>query len=278
MCLAIFKPAGRMIKRAVLTEAFRANGDGAGFCYIRAGRIVIDKGHMTFRDFWRAWCAAPVQASPALVHFRWRTHGTKSADNCHPFALLHGRAAMIHNGVLGITTSGDRSDSATFADEILSPLLAANPADSRHVRYVIEHAIGYTNKIAVLFADGRHVIYNEGAGHWHRGSWFSNRSYEPSRWRYTPSSTDDYCIQRSYTRGRGYCQPRPATALKDERYCATCKSWYDKAATWDGFCPKCYSHTHSPAPAPKAITGPVNPTPAGESANGTDAGALWGAE
>jgi hypothetical protein len=192
MCLAIFKPKGVTIKKKYLRNGWDANEDGAGFAIARDGRIEIQKGFFTFKEFYSAFREVNNARETAIVHFRFATHGVTNAINCHPFSVCGDKYAMIHNGVIDIECVDKAlSDTAHFSELVLQPILEAGVEfDSGALRYLVEEAIGKMNKIVLLRGDGSHVIYNEKQGEWKNGSWYSNGGYKWSGgdWtRYLPS-------------------------------------------------------------------------------------------
>lgn len=112
-----------------------------------------------------------------LMHFRWATHGSVSVKNCHPFPLAMG-GALIHNGVLGIEgLNKDASDTKFFVKNIVDKL-PEGWVDQPWWQQVLTKYIGYTNKVAMLFNDGRYLILNEKLGEWKDGVWYSNDSWK----------------------------------------------------------------------------------------------------
>lgn len=178
MCLAIVQPKGKSVPREYLLEGFCSNPHGAGFAYARKGEVHIRKGYFHADEFADA-VAAEASKLSALIHFRFATHGAKGEFNCHPWELCDGRFAMIHNGILPIASTPQKSDTGHFADQVLTPALERfkSPADPA-LRYLVESSIGDGNKIAVLDQRGEATIYNEKQGHWHKGIWYSNHGYQ----------------------------------------------------------------------------------------------------
>lgn len=180
MCICIHKPAGVTIPDKYLAEGFLSNPDGAGFavCDKRLG-FIVRKGFFTIKDFNRAF--NPFRKAPALVHFRIATSGGVNPEMCHPFLLCGGKYALIHNGILGIKPHVGKSDTATFADSVLTPLLESGiPHDSPALRFLVEQAIGRYNKILIMDSSGKVAYFNEFSGHENEGIWYSNESYLPS--------------------------------------------------------------------------------------------------
>src|ERR1035437_6717914 len=172
MCLAIYKPKGIQLSKKWLKNGFSENEDGAGLSFVREGKIETQKGFFTFGEFWKAWKA--VSDLPAVVHFRFATHGNIAPENCHPFELCGGKFAMVHNGILNIETTDEKSDSRLYAELILEPMLARNSANCPAFKFLVESAIGTSNKIILLHCDGTATIFNESKGLWKNGAWLSN--------------------------------------------------------------------------------------------------------
>jgi len=180
MCLAIYKPKGVTIKKRYLRNGWDANEDGAGFAIARNGKVEIQKGFFTFKEFYSAFREFNNARETAIIHFRFATHGVTNAINCHPFSLCGDKYGMIHNGVIDIEcTDKALSDTAHFSELVLAPILEAGVEfDSGALRYLVEEAIGSMNKIVLLRGDGSHVIFNERQGEWKNGSWYSNGGYK----------------------------------------------------------------------------------------------------
>jgi len=182
MCLAIYKPKGANVGKKRLQTGFARNPDGAGFAVSMGDEVSLHRGFFTFDDFWAAY--KPHSDCAAVIHFRQATHGQISPENCHPWPLCNGRFALVHNGILDIKSSEEKSDTGHFADLVLDRILSQgiSPGDPA-LRFLVESAIGDENKIAILLADGSATIYNEKHGHWNNGAWYSNHSYEHYRHR-----------------------------------------------------------------------------------------------
>ncbi len=181
MCLAIYKPKGVQVARRYLRNGFENNPDGAGFAVCDGlGAVHVVKGFTDFKSFYAAF--QPYENQTAIIHFRWATHGATDTENCHPFELIGGRFAVIHNGILNIACPNkEKSDTFHFAELVLTPMLARLEFDAPALKYLIETSIGEYNKLVILRGDGAHVIYNEKKGHWNKGAWFSNEDYKVGR-------------------------------------------------------------------------------------------------
>lgn len=177
MCLAIYKPSKVSIEWDALEEGFRCNSHGAGFVTVHEGRLTISKGFFTFEAFRAAYL--PHERKQAAIHFRLATHGNQDEGNCHPFPVTD-EIAMIHNGVLPIDTSDDKSRSDTwhYVEYVLKPLAAGSRDFYSHnsIKFLGEAAIS-GSKFVFLRADGDWGIWNQEEGHWADDIWYSNKSY-----------------------------------------------------------------------------------------------------
>lgn len=179
MCLAIFKPAKVMVPEAHLNAGWQSNSDGAGFAFIKDGKVVAAKGYMNLKDFIAAYttAAARNKKSPFLIHFRIRSMGEKGEVNTHPFPIKGGM--LIHNGTIDGTDAEWQkgpSDTSCFAEKFYEAL--AYDTVSKHKKE-FEEAVSF-NKIAMLYDNGQHIILNESRGHWTNDVWYSNHGYTAS--------------------------------------------------------------------------------------------------
>ena len=162
MCIICLKPVKRAIPAPeMITACFMNNPDGAGIMYPETGEIRIIKGLMTIQSVNEALKAIPDPKSiPIVIHFRFATHGAKSAENTHPFPLSgdfnelrvldHSvKSAIVHNGIMHQygSNSASLSDSAFFA-KLLSGLKT-----NKAIERAIEAHKDY-GKFVVMVADG----------------------------------------------------------------------------------------------------------------------------
>jgi hypothetical protein len=186
MCLAIYKPQNKKVIKHEMETAWESNDDGAGFAYPYKGKVLIEKGFMTFDSFWNA--IQPHMDKPMAIHFRWSTHGLVDSTNCHPFAITD-ELAMIHNGVIsGIDiTDKDKSDTRTFVDDYIKPI---HKGDKKFIysdygKRTLQACIGSGSKLVFIDKKANYVIVNEEAGEWQEGIWYSNNSHKELKVRYS---------------------------------------------------------------------------------------------
>ncbi|GIH16132.1 class II glutamine amidotransferase [Rugosimonospora africana] len=194
MCLLTFLPAGVAPDLDALHNGASCNNHGHGFA------IVTDRGILVQRDlhadvlieqFAQARRAHP--QVPALFHSRFATHGDRTLDNCHPFAVSGDqRTVLAHNGILPWEVQPDqgdrRSDTRITCEDFLPRFGSLRLA--RH-RLALQRWMGPDNKMVLLTVDRhyrqRAYILNENAGVWDGGIWYSNADYLPDRGYSTPA-------------------------------------------------------------------------------------------
>lgn len=175
MCLLIAKPPGKTIPFEHLENGFSNNPHGCGISYPARGKMVVKK-----KISWKAKDVARELAkigdAPALVHFRYATHGSKNDANTHPFLLPGNVWAAAHNGVIhGMKARPDESDTRAFLRSFVVP--AIRKIKDAKVQFDLEQIIGTNNKIVLLNADGEFVYLNKDKGEEHEGIWYSNNQY-----------------------------------------------------------------------------------------------------
>ena len=183
MCLIITGKSAK-IRNTLLNTAglldtiYTSNPDGIGLMYSTA------KGLKTVKVLPKSAADAraiinkiPKDAREMAIHFRWATHGKTDLHNCHPYDVIPGYVAMMHNGVLhtGNEADKDKSDTWHFIKDYLS--------ESVHMAPELVFVEGFLAMIAEFIGDNRFVFMNgEGrishvnkdSGIEHDGMWFSN--------------------------------------------------------------------------------------------------------
>lgn len=163
----------------LLADIYRSNPDGIGIMYasVRGLRIFkkLPKNSQEARHF---LSRMPGDERNLAVHFRWTTHGHTNKDNCHPYTVVEGECAMMHNGVLRTGNSADTSKSDTwhFIKDYLQTGVAMAPGlvHDAGFRALVKDFIGNTNRFVFMTNDGQVSIVNSKEGIEHNGLWFSN--------------------------------------------------------------------------------------------------------
>ena len=232
MCLLILKPAGKTIPKSYLENASERNPHGCGIAYAKEGQITVEKS--------AKWSASEIQMildehsdHPAIIHFRYATHGSQNKDNTHPFVLNDSWVAA-HNGIIpNMKTLHDESDTRAFLRQRVIPLLQSNVRlDDDAILKQLGKAMGNTNKMAFLCVDGSFGIANKKAGHWKDGVWYSNWTYEPD------TRSTSVWVPQQYRQQTGF-------------------SYHEQAANADYFSQKHLPHTGKGCNAPDAEILPI---------------------
>lgn len=201
MCIAIYSPKGNQVPcEEYLKSSFVHNDDGAGFAFNTDNRDVqIVKGLMTWDDFINTFRRYDreynFEQRGVLIHFRITTHGGTNKECCHPFPLTsdiatmrkpicHSRYAVIHNGIIQLTSFEARSatkcsDTMMFISKYLSKIATNQGWFNNKTNWELIYDLA-DSKIAVL--DGRGEIRSTaGFTQDADGNWYSNSSYKEAR-------------------------------------------------------------------------------------------------
>lgn len=172
MCIIIAKPRGaEMPPLEILSYCSLRNPDGFGFAV--PGRVFKT---MRFDDFYAALVTTVTPDMPAVLHFRYATHGRPCKSNCHPFRDDKTGVSFAHNGILPIVPDKGKTDSETAFRSLLLPKIRAYGIDSNETNDEICDIIG-GSRFAFLSDDGEIRLF----GHFieHRGCWYSNGNFKP---------------------------------------------------------------------------------------------------
>lgn len=175
MCVLVVCEAGHALpSREVLKAMHRANPHGMGF----ASKSLHYKG-MNFERFYQRLQFVP-QDENVIIHFRYATHGSVCAKNCHPFKK--GSIWFAHNGILDIEPDGDMTDSETAFRNILYPVAREYGVFSQELAATVDEVIGYS-KFAFLDKKGNVMMF--GNFEQYHGLWCSNMNW--MRYLYRPA-------------------------------------------------------------------------------------------
>lgn len=175
MCVIVTKPKDvRWVEKESLRSCWDENPDGAGFAFARDGSLTIKKGYFNFDRLYND--LIQVEALPVLLHFRFATHGSIAAKNCHPFVTAK-CCAMAHNGIIPFKSGEyiDMTDSERFCRQYLDSFTIAE-LEKGVIHDLIERAVD-TDKIALLTPKGNFIHFNYDSGVEYEGLWFSNSAF-----------------------------------------------------------------------------------------------------
>ena len=196
----------------MLSDIYSLNPDGIGIMYAtKKGLKVVKMLPKSAADATMFISKLPLDDRELAVHFRWTTHGHTDMDNCHPYDVIPGYVAMMHNGVLHTGNAADtaKSDTWHFIQDYLSEsvLLAPELVFTDGFLAMVAEFIG-DNRFVFMNGEGKMSIVNKDQGVEHDGMWFSNTyawkpeslmpSYKSraassrySKWSYKDTAYDD---------------------------------------------------------------------------------------
>ncbi|MBQ3037725.1 MAG: hypothetical protein IJD30_00955 [Clostridia bacterium] len=205
MCIIAIKKKNVLLPDENIFETmFKNNSDGAGFMYNLNGRVIIQKGYMTYDDFKNALNrlkgSIDVYHTAIVFHFRIATHGSVCKGLCHPFPLSDKisileheysscKLGIVHNGI--ISSVKPRKGVSDTMEYIVSKLYtrAKQHPDfykSKKIRKTILNEID--SKMA--FLDGNGDVYTVGNFIEDNGILYSNESYKEITYNF---KYFDYC-------------------------------------------------------------------------------------
>ena len=183
MCLIITGQSSKVRStllntKGMLSEVFASNPDGIGVMYSTAkGLKVVKTLPKNINDANAFITKLPTDDREIAIHFRWTTHGDTDLINCHPYDVVTGYVAMMHNGVLHTGNDADKSKSDTwhFINDYLKEAVHDSP-NLVHTKGFLTMLADFIGDNRFVFMDGEgrmsHVNYDQGIEH--DGLWFSN--------------------------------------------------------------------------------------------------------
>lgn len=191
MCLIITGKSAKIRStllntHSLLSDIYTSNPDGIGIMYATTkGLKVVKQLPKSLADAAQFINKLPNDERELAIHFRWTTHGHTNLDNCHPYDVVPGYVAMMHNGVLhtGNTADVAKSDTWHFIKDYMASPVAEYPALVHNEKFLdlLAEFIG-DNRFVFMDGEGKmsHVNYDQGVEH--DGMWFSNTyAWRPSR-------------------------------------------------------------------------------------------------
>lgn len=208
MCVIAGAPLGvARPSDKIMEQMFTSNPDGAGFAYTLDGKVYVEKGFMTYKEFDNALAGLEKRLRnndltstdiPMFFHFRIGTHGANIPSLTHPFPISTNTKnlfaldystdiVMAHNGIINsVNVTGAHSDTTEYISRILVPLRNADAEfyKNPHFQELMKNTI-----------DGSRFIFLNDMGEMETiGSWltseeapgvlFSNLNHE---WTWAPS-------------------------------------------------------------------------------------------
>lgn len=191
MCLIITGKSAKIRStllntHSLISDIYSSNPDGIGIMYATTkGLKVVKTLPKSLADATQFISKLPNDDRELAIHFRWTTHGHTDMTNCHPYDVIAGYVAMMHNGVLHTGNAADtaKSDTWHFIRDYLASPVTEYPALVHNENFLdmLAEFIG-DNRFVFMDGDGKmsHVNYDQGIEH--DGLWFSNTyAWRPSR-------------------------------------------------------------------------------------------------
>lgn len=200
MCIIIAKYRnGRLPNKNELKNSFEYNSDGAGFMYVDNGKVIIDKGYMTYESFidrFDELCKKynDFNEKSLVIHCRIGTSSSNTAKNTHPYPLsrkeknLHKTyiktdLGVVHNGIISQYTphwkNPTTNDTQEFIIKYLTPLYE-NYKQFYKNKFIMNGIKNIINS-KLVFLDTNDRIYFVGKDEFieeDKGLFFSNDSYK----------------------------------------------------------------------------------------------------
>lgn len=192
MCVICVSHKGiRQPNEYEIRNMWDANPHGAGYMFIKDGRVEMHKGFMNLKDFMRSVNSEEFTDDDVVIyHFRISTQAGVTPEMTHPFPLSSDlndmklldcqcSVGIVHNGVIRLTSCADPdySDTALFITEYL-PTIIRDTEDitKKGVKKTIRALIN--SKMVLLNGDGDVTIIGD---FWANedGVMFSNKSFLP---------------------------------------------------------------------------------------------------
>lgn len=237
-----------------LFNSFEYNSDGAGFMYVKNGKVIIDKGYMTWKKFYKRYqklCKKfnNFENQSLIMHFRIGTSSGNTPQNTHPYPIsnkvddLHKlyvktNLGMVHNGIIHDYTPKDKftntNDTQEFILKYVSTLYNHYPKFYKD-KYIMSGMEDITNS-KLAFMDTTGYIYYVGDFVEENGVKFSNTSYKDwSSW-YNYGFNDSLLTYKSDCDCDGYIDDNNLLPLESNWYVEYDGKWEevgDRVLSWN---------------------------------------------
>jgi predicted glutamine amidotransferase len=178
MCVILYNDGGKKLDKQHLKIAYDNNPHGYGIMWVEGDRVNITKGICDFDQIWQV--LNMFNGITYALHFRWRTAGKITTEQCHPFTVLnkeeHGiDLAMVHNGtIFSMTKHPEKSDTQLFAEMLSNKIVEKDPYFRMNYFHKLEKHIGNHNKMVLMSSDNRTFFINKNSGKYIDDIWYSN--------------------------------------------------------------------------------------------------------
>ena len=179
MCVAVYVPKDKTPDKNVLVNCWLANPDGGGYMFSDRGNLIVRKPFFTWESFAASLDRDIKMVDSAFVlHFRITTSGKEDKLNTHPHRV-NNKLAFVHNGIITDLSAADSPESDTVKFKNHLTQLRTNFLNNKAVSMLIEsYAKHNSSKFVFMDNLGRVNIFNEAAGTWEDGVWYSNLNHK----------------------------------------------------------------------------------------------------
>lgn len=189
MCIAILNTPNVTFDKALISNCWNNNPDGAGLIWTDTKRKTLHiykelkSVNAYFNKYQEIKRAHP--KTNIVLHFRISTSGGVNEQNCHPFNVTK-NLAFVHNGIISDLNGKDakRSDTNLFNRDILQHL-PSGFLNNASILSLITKFIGAGSKLIFLDNNNTPTIVNPNAGQTDKdyaGCWFSNGTYKATNY------------------------------------------------------------------------------------------------
>jgi hypothetical protein len=219
MCIAILNTPENRLPFETIEASLYSNPDGFGIIATNGSKLISQKSMSMNPDkIYGIYLKhrEDLPESNIVLHFRIATAGKVNVENCHPFHVNE-NLAFVHNGIIG---QGSRKYSDTYLFNETLKKLPSSFLSNHGTLDLIKRSIG-ASKLVFLNDSNEATIINEDMGHRDAfGNWFSNRSYEWSKF----STLKDY--EYPTTESCIWCDPYSPDG--SNYVCKSCEDWISK--------------------------------------------------
>ena len=229
MCIIVVKKEGYEIpSKTILKNCFENNSDGAGLMYYKDNKVVINKGFMSFEDFYtkieKLKNEIDTINTNMVFHFRIGTSGASDGICTHPFELTNNsnklkklnvktNIGIVHNGIINAYTpikNSELNDTQLFIKDFLYPLYELNKDfyNNEKIQDIIKKV---TNSKFAILTDKNELI-TIGDFIKDDGILYSNTSYEDYY-----SYYKNYSYINKYEDYEDFCDYLDITAMDYEK-------------------------------------------------------------
>lgn len=180
MCIIVYKPStAKMPTKATLKQCWENNKDGAGYMFPSKDKVIIKKGFMNFKEFYKSLMYDKSQYgefTPFVLHFRISTQGGVNKECTHPFPLstemeylkklrVKCECGIAHNGIIELTSDKwnktvTYSDTMKFITDYLTLIITSKQwyKDPLKVKLIERLA---DSKLAIMMGDGNVTLIGD---------------------------------------------------------------------------------------------------------------------